>query len=127
MTRPQLALLQLKTRRQRLPTRSRAAWPLKVLEYAYGGTVLNGIIRGVQGVQFILILCPYFLRGKSRIILYLDPLKQSLLDTVQDGVVLNDSQVFSFGLEHLAGILAGGHGADGHLLGLHLLGNLASG
>lgn len=52
-TKPRPVLLQLKTRRQRLPTRSRAAWPLKALEYAYGGMVLNGMIRGVYGVKFI--------------------------------------------------------------------------
>lgn len=47
MTRPRPALLQLKTRRQKLPIRSRAAWRLKASEYACGGMVLNGIIRGV--------------------------------------------------------------------------------
>lgn len=41
MIKPRPALLQLKTRRQKLPTRSRAAWPLKVSEYAYGGMVLK--------------------------------------------------------------------------------------
>lgn len=53
MTKPRLVLLLLKIRRQRLPTKSRAAWPLKVSEYACGGMVLNGIIRGVKGNKFI--------------------------------------------------------------------------
>lgn len=58
-------------------------------------------------------------------ILHLDPLQQSLLDAVQDGIMLNDGQVFGFSLEHLVGILTRGHGANGHLLLLHLLSNLA--
>lgn len=89
--------------------------------------VLNGMIRGVKGVQFIYNIMSVILKKKSTNILYLDPLQESLLDTVQDRVVLNDSQIFSLGLEHLARILARGHGANGHLLGLHLLGDLASG
>lgn len=58
-------------------------------------------------------------------ILHLDSLQQSLLDAVQDGIMLNDGQVFGLGLEHLVGILTRGHGANGHLLLLHLLSNLA--
>lgn len=85
------------------------------------------LLEAFKGYNLFMILYPSFLRKKSRNILYFDPLQESLLDTVQDGVVLNDSQVFSLGLEHLAGILARSHGADGHLLGLHLLGDLASG
>lgn len=63
-TRPPLALLRLKTRRQRPPTRSRAVWRLKVSEYACGGMVLNGIIRGVQGVQFIYDIISVFPKKK---------------------------------------------------------------
>lgn len=92
------------------------------------GWCLNSMIRGVEGVQFIYNTMSVFSKKKkSTNILYFDPLQESLLDTVQDGVVLNDSQVFSLGLEHLAGILTWSHGADGHLLGLHLLGDLARG
>lgn len=69
----------------------------------------------------------FLIKKKSTNILYLDPLQESFLDTVQDRVVLNDGQVFSLGLEHLARILTRAHGANGHLLGLHLLGDLASG
>lgn len=57
-----------------------------------------------------------------------DTRQQSLLDIVQHRVVLNDGKVLSFGLELLVGILprTSHHGLLGHLLGLHLLGNLGS-
>lgn len=81
-----------------------------------------------MGYNLLIISCLSFcFKKKSTNILYLDPLQESLLNTVQDRVVLNDSQVFSLGLEHLARVLARGHGTNGHLLGLHLLGDLASG
>ncbi|KAJ6444829.1 Signal peptidase complex subunit 2 [Purpureocillium lavendulum] len=52
----------------------------------------------------------------------------TLLDIVQDGIVLDDSQVLGLGLELLVRVLAGAaHAAHGHLLRGHLLGHLAGG
>ena len=56
-----------------------------------------------------------------------DTRQQTLLNIIQNRVVLNNVQVLSLGHELLVGILAGtSHHGVGHLLRLHLLGNLAS-
>merc|ERR1712137_1119179 len=54
-----------------------------------------------------------------------DTRQETLLDIVQDRVVLDDSQVLSLGLELLVGVLTGASHGVGHLLCLHLLGDLA--
>jgi len=57
-----------------------------------------------------------------------DTLQQAFLDIVQDGVVLDDSQVLGLGLELLVRVLPGAsHTAHGHLLRSHLLCHLAGG
>lgn len=56
-----------------------------------------------------------------------DTRQQTLLDVVQHRVMLNNIQVLSLSDELLVRVLARAtHHRVGHLLGLHLLGNLAS-
>lgn len=86
------------------------------------GWCLIGLLEAFEEHNVLMIIFP---SCWVYTILHLDPFQQSLLDAVQDGVVLDDGQVFGLGLEHLVRILARGHGTNGHLLLLHLLGNLA--
>lgn len=84
--------------------------------------MLNWMVEAFEEQNVLMILFPSCLSHKY---LHLDPFQESLLDAVQDGVMLNDGQIFGFGLEHLIRILARSHGSNGHLLLLHLLSNLA--
>jgi hypothetical protein len=57
-----------------------------------------------------------------------DTRQQTFLDVVQNRVVLHNVQVLNFGHELLVGVLTRtAHHGVGHLLRLHLLGNLTGG
>lgn len=80
-------------------------------------SILVGVGSGVH-----LLFC------LSSMNLRLDTLKQTVLDVIQDGVVLDNGQVLRLSLELLVGVLArAAHGVHRHLLRGHLLSHLACG